>query len=210
MDGAIRTRRASRGVAVADCHSRKRRNVHIALTAQLEQLTEESQELPSETRKYYGMFLLLVCCIDRTHTRFMKEIDEVHLPKLQDFEQQARQNIAEAQRLLKRGGPAKELGANMDAGRTTMEACRCFAQLLREQRETVLGENKHIKMMMATAANTYKTVRLSIQVADVMSECQKAFQSLRQLRLPPLRTFQNVRLKREWRQLTERLLDAKP
>lgn len=178
-----------------------------SITAQLERLTEDSKELRSHTKRYYGMYLLLVYAIDRVQIRFIQEIEHVHLPKLQTFEQGARQNIAEAKNQISNGGPKDQLRANIDAGNTTIEACRCFANTLREQRDAISRENEHTKRMLAAAVNTYKTVLLSLNVAELMSDCQKAFQALRGLKLPRLRTFQNVQLKGELQRLTERMLD---
>ncbi len=178
-----------------------------SITLQLEKLTEDSKELRSHTKRYYGMYLLLVYSIDRVQTRFIQEIEHVSLPKLQTFEQGARQNIAEAKNQISSGGPKDQLRANIDAGNTTIEACRCFANTLREQRDAISRENEHTKRMLAAAVNTYKTVLLSLNVAELMSDCQKAFQALRGLKLPRLRTFQNLQLKGELQRLTERMLD---
>jgi hypothetical protein len=38
-----------------------------------------------------------------------------------------------------------------------------------------------------------------------MSDCRRAFSALRQLRLPRLRTFQNLQLKGELQRLAERM-----
>jgi len=64
-------------------------------------------------------------------------------------------------------------------------------------------------MMLAVATNTYKTIRLSNDVAEVIGNCQKAFKSLRHLKVPPLRPFQNLQLKQELQLLTERLAESK-
>jgi hypothetical protein len=178
-----------------------------SITAQLEKLTEDSKELQSHTKRYYGMYLLLVYSIDRVQTRFIQEIEHVHLPKLRGFEQEARKNITEAKNQISSGGPKDQLRANIDAGNTTIEACHCFANTLREQRDAISRENEHTKRMLAAAINTYKTVLLSLNVAELMSDCQKAFQALRGLKLPRLRTFQNLQLKGELQRLTERMLD---
>jgi hypothetical protein len=53
----------------------------------------------------YGILLLLVCAISRIQMRFIEEIDGVHLPRLRQFQQEAEQNIVEAQRQIARGGP---------------------------------------------------------------------------------------------------------
>jgi hypothetical protein len=178
-----------------------------SLTAQLERLTEESKELPSETRRYYGMYLLLVYAINRIQARFIQEVDHVQLPKLRTFEEEARQNIADAQNQIAVGGPREQLRANVEAAKTTMEACHCLASALRDQMKAITRENEESKRMLAAAVNTYKTVRLSLNVAELMSDCEKAFHALRQLRLPRLRTFQNLQLKKEMQRLAERMLD---
>jgi hypothetical protein len=177
------------------------------LTGQLERLTEESKELPAQTRRYYGMYLLLVFAIDRVQSRFVQEIDHVQLPKLHTYEQEARQNIIEAKNQIAGGGPKEQLLANIDAAKTTIEACHDLARELRNQKDAVASENMHIKQMLGVAVNTYKTVRLSLNVAELMKDCEKAFLALRQLRLPKLRTFQNLQLKTEMQRLTDRMLD---
>jgi hypothetical protein len=177
------------------------------LTTQLEGLTDKSKELPPQARRYYGMYLLLVYAIDRLQVRFIQEIDHVHLPKLHAFEEEARQNIAEAKNQISGGGPRDQLNGNIEASKTTIEACHCLAGALRDQMNAIAGENEHTKLMLAAGINTYKTVRLSLNVAELMSDCRKAFTALRQLRLPRLRTFQNVQLKSEMQKLAQRLHD---
>jgi hypothetical protein len=178
-----------------------------SLTAQLERLTEESNELPSQTRRYYGMYLLLVYAVDRIQTRFIQEVDHVHLPKLNVFEEQARQIITEAQNHIASGGPKEQYRANIDAAKITIEACHCLARALYDQMTAVASENEQTKLMLDAAINTYKTVRLSLNLAELMSDSEKAYHTLRQLPLPKLRTFQNVQLKAEIQRLAQRMLD---
>src|ERR1039457_4918693 len=177
------------------------------LTEQLEGLVEESRELPSHTRRYYGIYVLLVYAIDRIQMHFIEEIDNTYLPKLYRFEQDARLNTADVQTQISRGGPKEQLTANTEAGKTTIKACRFLADVLRKQRGVVAAENDCNKRTLAAAANTYKTVRLSLNVGELMSDCQTAFRALRQLRLPRLRPFQNLELKEELQSLAEHLLN---
>jgi uncharacterized protein YukE len=179
-----------------------------ALTAQLEHLVGETRELPAHSRRYYGMYLLLVYSIDRVQTRFIQEIDHVHLPKLGAFEQEARQNIADAKNQIAGGGPKEQLKANVEAAELTIEACRSLASVLRDQKNAIACENRQTQLMLDAAVNTYKTIRLSMNVAELMSDCREAFGALRQLRLPRLRTFQNLQLKGELQRLTERMREG--
>ncbi len=42
------------------------------LTEQLQHLVDESKEAPTETKRYYGMYVLLVFAVDRIQTHFVK------------------------------------------------------------------------------------------------------------------------------------------
>jgi hypothetical protein len=178
-----------------------------SLTAQLERLVEESREIPSHTRRYYGIYVLLVYAIDRIQTHFIEEIDQTYIPKLRRFEQQARENIADANAQISRGGPRDLLKTNIEAGKTAIRACESLMDGLRKQRNAVAAEEQRTSRMLAAAANTYNTVRLSLNVAELMSDCQAAFRALRNLQIPQLRPFQNLELKDEMQRLAERVLD---
>jgi len=161
---------------------------HIrALAEQLENLTELSGELPEQTGRYYGMFVLLMYAIDRVQTRFIQDIDHILLPRLSTFEQEAAANILDARRQIAGGGPAGQLKANIEAAGITQDACRLLAGSLREQRGVVMKENLIARQMFLAAQNTYKTVRLSLSVADLMRDSRQTFQALRQIQFPHLR-----------------------
>ncbi len=63
--------------------------------------------------------------------------------------------------------------------------------------------------MLDAAINTYQAVRLSLNVAEMMRDNAKAFSALRQVRLPRLRTFQNLQLRAEMQRLAERMREGK-
>jgi hypothetical protein len=137
----------------------------------------------------------------------MNDVDEVFIPKLRGFEEEASQNIANAQVLISSGGAKELLLANISAGESTIEACRFFADTLRSQGRAIADRNRETQRTLADAAHTYKTVRLSLDVAGMIGQCQAAFQALRELKLPQLRTFQNLQLKGELERLAARIVD---
>lgn len=177
------------------------------LTEQLQRLVDQSGENPSHTKKYYGVYVLLVLAVDRIQKHFVNEVDENFIPKLGRYEEEAGENIARAQALISSGGSKELLLGNISAGMRTIEACRIFADTLRDQKRTIADRNRETQRTLAEAANTYKTVRLSLDVAELIGQCQAAFRALRELRLPPLRTFQNVQLNDEMQRLAERIVE---
>jgi hypothetical protein len=177
------------------------------LTEQLQSLVDESRETPSLTKKYYGVYVLLVLAVDRIEKHFVNEIDQAFIPKLDVYGARAGRNIAEAKAHISGGGSKELLQGNISAGVRTIEACHVFADTLRSQRRTIADRNRKTQRTLAEAVNTYKTVRLSLDVAELIGQCQASFRALRELRLPQLRTFQNAQLNDEMRQLAERMVE---
>ncbi len=175
------------------------------ITQQLQELVDASKEAPAETKRYYGMYVLLVFAVDRIQTHFIQEIDQRFLPKIAEYEKEAADHITDARAQMKAGGPREPLEANIAANRRTIEACHLLAETLRNQRRTVADENRSVRMQEAAAVNTYRTVCLSLNVAELIGYCQAAFRALRDLRLPALRPFQSVQLNQELQTLAERV-----
>jgi hypothetical protein len=75
--------------------------------------------------------------------------------------------------------------------------------MLRAQHRTVLDENRNVRTQEAAAVNTYRTVCLCKNEAELSGYCQAVFRALRELQLPPLRPFQNLQLNDELERLAE-------
>lgn len=104
------------------------------------------------------------------------------------------------------GGPREQLTANIAANRRNIDACRLMAETLKSHRRCVLEENRKVQVLGAAAVNSYRTVCLSLNVAELIGYCEAAFRALRELRLPPLRTFQNAQLNDELQKLAARMV----
>ena len=175
------------------------------LTEQLQELVDASKEAPAETKRYYGMYVLLVFAVDRLQTHFVTEIDEHFLPRIAGHQQDAIRHIADAEAQMKNGGPREQLAANVSGNNRTIEACRLLASRLRDYRRAILDDNRKVRVLEAAAMNTYRTVCLSLNVAELIGYCDAAFRALRELQLPPLRPFQGIQLTEELQKLAERV-----
>jgi len=177
------------------------------LTEQLQRLVDQNGETASHTKRYYGMYVLLVFALDRLQKHFVRQIDETFLPRLVGFDQEAGRNIAAAQALSHRGEHRDQMSANITAGKNTIHACQLMTEILRSHKRAVLEENKNVQTLAAAAVNSYRTVRLSFDVVDLIGQCDAAFRALRELRMPPLRKFQNVQLNEELQRLADRMVE---
>lgn len=172
---------------------------------ELEQLTQQSGEDLEAARKYYGVYLMLLRTIDRLQNQFIENVDSVYYPKLDEFAEVARQNIAEAEKGIEAGANEAVLQSNIESNQLTFEATQLYKQSLSEQKYQMRLANLECKKNILTATNTYKTVTLSKNVADLLSTSRRAFDSIANLTVPDLRPFENVKMREAFDRITTEL-----
>jgi uncharacterized small protein (DUF1192 family) len=178
-----------------------------SLTQQLQKLSAESGEAPDVAKQYYGMYVVLVQAVDRMQKSFVDRVENVHIPKLMAFASQAEQNIQQARALItSKSGIRKELLNNVDANEVTKKAAELYADYLREQAKDVGEENKAAEKAVNTALNTYMTVKLSSDVASLIQSGRGEFDSLMKLSVPPMKGFENQKLRNELKLITRELM----
>ena len=180
-------------------------NVKV-LTEQLQTLTEDSGEALEFARRYHGMYVILVKVLDRLQKQFVADVRESHIPKLRDYAAQAQANIDQAQKLIAiKGGDAGILATNIEANKITIEVADQYAKYLEEQAKMIALENREVEKNLATAINSYHTVKVSSDVAALIQTGRRNFEELMKLRVPYPRPFRNEVLRREFERMTRQL-----
>ena len=173
--------------------------------AELERLTNESGEDLEAAKKYYGVYLMLLKTVSRLQEKFVENVDGEYYPKLDKFAETARANINEAKRAIELGGDETVLRSNIASNQLTYDAATFYKQGLAHQKHQMMMANLECKKNILTAANTYKTVALSKDVAALMAVSRRAFDSITGLSVPDLRPFENEKMKEAFGQMTREL-----
>ncbi len=173
--------------------------------AELERLTNESGEDLETAKKYYGVYLMLLKTVSRLQEKFVENVDNEYYPKLDKFADKARENIADAKKAIRLGGDKTVLENNIESNRMTYDAAMFYKQGLAEQKHQMMLANLETKKSILTAANTYKTVALSKDVAELMAVSRRAFNSITGLAVPDLRPFENQKMKKAFSEMTREL-----
>lgn len=176
-----------------------------SFAAELERLTNESGEDLETAKKYYGVYLMLLKTVSRLQQKFVENVDNEYYPKLDKFADKARENIADAQKAIRLGGDKAVLENNIESNQMTYDAAMFYKQGLAEQKHQMMLANLETKKSILTAANTYKTVALSKDVAELMAVSRKAFNSITGLAVPDLRPFENQKMKKAFSEMTREL-----
>lgn len=175
------------------------------VTQQLEVLTNDSGENLQYARRYYGMVVILHRLMLRMQNAFITKIDSDYLPKLDSFKKEAKAVIDESQNLLKAGGNKEILQTNIQSNLLTIQAIDLYSSILRTQRGKVFQAMQLSQREYQVAENTYKTVNLSSQVAQLIKQGTNTFQSLISLQVPVAQPFENAEMKEQFKKLSERM-----
>jgi hypothetical protein len=176
-----------------------------SFAAELERLTNETGEDLEAAKKYYGVYLMLLKTVSRLQVQFVESVDNDYYPKLDEFAAKARKNIKEAKRAIAAGGDETVLRNNITSNQLTYDAAMFYKEGLAHQKHQMMMANLECKKNILTAANTYKTVALSKDVAALMAVSRRAFDAISGLSVPDLRPFKNEKMKDAYSQLTREL-----
>ncbi len=178
-----------------------------AITAQLEKLTEESGEDLQSARRYYGMYVILLKSLHQMHLQVEQAIAGKYLPQIDAIADQAQQLMERTKALWEQAAPAQRriLSANLRAQRLTLKAAALYRQYLNEQGRQVTAARVALESDIATAWNTYETVRISGELVHLVRSSQHLLDGLLKRQVPALRPFRNLEMQREFEKLTARL-----
>jgi len=177
-----------------------------AITGQLERLVEESGEDLQSARRYYGLYVVLLKSLRQMHLQVEHAIANNYIPRIDAIAERARQLSAQTQELLKQAPDKQEiLAANLDAQRLTIEAAGVYRQYLDEQGRQITAARVALETDIATAWNTYETVRVSGELVGIVKASRKLLEGLISRQVPEPRPFRNLEMQREFEKLTEQL-----
>lgn len=172
---------------------------------ELESLTEKSGEDLDAAKRYYGVYLMLLKTVDRLQNKFIENVDDQYYPKLATYAEKAQQNILEAERAIQAGGDRAILENNIASNETTYQAVMLYKQGLAHQKHQMMEANLACRRNIMTAVNTYRTASLSKDVASLLSDSRRAFDTITTLSVPDLKPFENLKIKEAFVEITKGL-----
>ena len=175
------------------------------LTQRLEELTRESGENLNVAGRYYGMVVILHRLVVTMQERFVERVDEEIVPRLEAYREEADEIIAESRELIREGGHRDSLESNIAANELTRQAIDLYLEVVTGQRDQVAEALEISRYEKQVAVNTYRTVQLSANVADLIRDGLDTFETLSELQVPETAEFRNDEIREEFRRLTERL-----
>lgn len=178
------------------------------ISQQLMTLTINSGEDLNISQRYYGMYMILLKTLLHMQQSFMDRIDQNYLPKINQIMLEIQTINATTQNLLRHEANENRrqyLQANLEAQDLTLQTARLYRQHLTQQRGKIKIAKDKIKADLNIAQNTYKTVRVSGELVNLLRTSQKSFDLLLNIQVPELLVFKNLEMKQEFAILTQKL-----
>jgi len=180
------------------------------ISQQLMKLTIESGEDLDISQRYYGMYTVLIKTLYHMQQKFITNIDDKYLPKIDKIVVEV-EDIKSTTRNLLRSESNKNrrqhLSANLAAQKLTLQTAELYKKHLRRQRRKIAMAMEKTDADLQIAQNTYRTVRVSGELVNLLRTSQKSFELLLNIQVPDLLEFQSLEMKQEFAILTQKLAE---
>lgn len=177
-----------------------------AITLQLETLVAQSGEDLESARRYYGLYVILLKALHQMHLRIEERVIDQDVPQIDAIISRTQALATETRRLQRESSGRQDLlAANLAAQQMTIEAAGIYRQYLQDQAAQVRAARQELEQDIATAWNTYETVRVSGELVSLVRSSQQLLEGLMNRQVPALRPFENLEMQREFQKLTEQL-----
>jgi len=184
-------------------------NAARGVSRQLLALLDETDEDLGTAKRYYAMHTALLAVLVHAQSTFIDRIDGDYLPRLDAITRDVHAARKETRRLLQQPGTVRQreaLQGNLQSQAIAFEAAEFYRQHLNDQRAGVAEARDEAVRELRIADNTLRTVDASFQLRSMMESATMSFEALQNLQSPGIeRIFRNDQLRREFRELSDRL-----
>ena len=180
-----------------------------AMVEKLAELSREDRDNLEINRRYSGLYLVLNDLLIHTQEELVRKIDGEYKPRLGEIGREAEALRREA---LARGSQAgysdsqkKSFALNAESNAMTLRVAELYTRLLDSQRKGILDNLADLRRNRDLAENTYRTVRSSGDLRNLIRSGLELFDSIHTLSMPEILPFENEAIRREFEEINKRL-----
>ena len=180
-----------------------------AMVEKLAELSREDRDNLEINRRYSGLYLVLNDLLIHTQEELVRRIDGKYKPRLVEIGREAEALRREA---LARGSQAgysdsqkKSFALNAESNAMTLRVAELYTRLLDSQRKGILDNLADLRRNRDLAENTYRTVRSSGDLRNLIRSGLELFDSIHALSMPEILPFENEAIRREFEEINKRL-----
>ena len=169
----------------------------------LKELMETSKE---NSKKYYGVSVILRELIVYSQKQYMQKNREVYLLEFNDMFERTNEILEEAKRnLVGDSDPnrMKMYKINIEQNRLTIDIINLQRKILNNQYNKVETAKKNSMKDLRLARNIYKTATASMNAMDLIQNTDKEFDAIMAIQVPDIVPFENEAMKEKFYIMTK-------
>lgn len=180
-----------------------------AMVEKLAELSREDRDNLEINRRYSGLYLVLNDLLIHTQEELVRRIDGEYKPRLVEIGREAealrREALAKASQAGYSDLQKKSFVLNAESNAMTLRVAELYTQLLDSQRRGILDNLADLRRSRDLAENTYRTVRSSGDLRNLIRSGLELFDSIHALSMPEILPFENEAIRREFEEINKRL-----
>ena len=179
-------------------------SVIAKLTQQFSEATLESGENLQIARNYYFMHVILLELQMHIQRNYIDRLKNVYLVKLGKLKRENGTLITETKSLVgsSKGSHKKVAEQNLKSQQFTRKVLVLYEEILRKDLYKIQNGLKKVNDNYLIALNTYKTVNVSADLAELMEGNNNLFNEVMSLQAPELIPFENLQMQNEFEAIT--------
>ena len=183
-------------------------NVRVVVE-KLAELSREDRDNLEVNRRYSGLYLVLNDLLIHTQEELVRRIDGEYKPRLGEIGREAealrKEALAKASQAGYSDSQKKSFALNAESNAMTLRVAELYMQLLDSQRKGILDNLADLRRNRDLAENTYRTVRSSGDLRNLIRSGLELFDSIHALSMPEILPFENEAIRREFEEINKRL-----
>ena len=183
-------------------------NVRVVVE-KLAELSREDRDNLEVNRRYSGLYLVLNDLLIHTQEELVRRIDGKYKPRLVEIGREAealrKEALAKASQAGYSDSQKKSFALNAESNAMTLRVAELYTRLLDSQRKGILDNLADLRRSRDLAENTYRTVRSSGDLRNLIRSGLELFDSIHALAMPEILPFENEAIRREFEEINKRL-----
>ena len=160
-------------------------------------------------RRYTGMYLVLNDLLIYTQSGLVNKIDRDYRPRLEKIITEAdavrRDALSKSRSKNYNDAQRGTFKLNAEANEMTIKVARLYIELLKTQRTSINNNLKDLIKNRDVAESTYRTVKSSGDLRNLIHSGLELFDSIHALSMPELQPFESDAMRREFEEINKRL-----
>ncbi|SFV58661.1 hypothetical protein MNB_SV-10-988 [hydrothermal vent metagenome] len=176
------------------------------ITSQIMVLMKENHEDLGYAKKYYGLHLVTLELVVYIQQKYVDKVDRRYIPKIDAIMFEAQKMVGETQRLADSEISERRrriYQKNMQTQKLTVHVAELYKQDLITSKISMINAMKITKRNLMLARNTYKTVVLSADLYELISQSRNMFSEVSKIQVPSIVPFENMQIQKKYYELTK-------